>query len=272
MVLTIKDLIGLQLERAVALRACPAARHADVDILVEQHLAIGADIREVHGAVPVHIIVAGRVLAIAGLAVGTVAIAVEANLRVGKELLVANDRDDGQRVFVVGLDIAARDGNAGQIALLIEAHGEVGGLVEGKDAILALLAVAGRRHLAAFILEGLPIDVVDIEVVGLTCQVVEVEGDGLQFRRRGIVAPHASSAARLVVGDGAFALKLLPLGGDVEGVAILEHLPMDIAARCAMRLGVDITRHVGTDLHAEAVFVAGIPDVVGGIDKELRVP
>ena len=72
--------------------------------MVEQHLAIAADIREVDGAIPVHIVVLGGVLTVAGLAVGAVAIAVETNLGVGEVGLVANNRDDGQGVLIVGLD------------------------------------------------------------------------------------------------------------------------------------------------------------------------
>ena len=43
-VLTIKNLVGFQLERAIALAAGPSARYTDIDILVEQHFAIATDI------------------------------------------------------------------------------------------------------------------------------------------------------------------------------------------------------------------------------------
>ena len=85
-------------------------------------------------------VVSGATASVAGyLTIGAVAVAVETYLRVGEVFLVAHDGDDGQGVVAAGLDIAAGDGYAGQVAVLEEADGEVGGIVEGELAILALL-------------------------------------------------------------------------------------------------------------------------------------
>ena len=140
-VLSVEHLACLQLERAEALRAGPSARHLDVHILVKQHLALGGHVAEVYGAVPVVVVVAGLVLPVAGLAVGTVAVAVKSDFRVGEELPVANDRDDGKRVLVAGLDVRAGDGHAGQHAVLEQTERVVGGAGDGEVAVLAL---AGR--------------------------------------------------------------------------------------------------------------------------------
>ena len=68
-----------------------------------------------------------------------VAIAVQSDLVVPEELLVANDADDGQGVLVAGLNIGTGHGHTGQIAVLIQAERVVGGLVDGELTILALL-------------------------------------------------------------------------------------------------------------------------------------
>ena len=177
-VLTVEHLAGLQLERAVFLGAGITARHLDVHVLIVQHLAIGTDIRDVHRAVPVAGVVSGLTAGIAGYrSVGAVTVAVETNLWVGEEFLVANDRDDGQRVAVGGLDIGTGHRHAGQVAVAEEAEGVVRGVADGELAVLALLR--GFYGLTVSGIE-LPTDVIEIEVVVLLVA-VQVEGDGLHL-------------------------------------------------------------------------------------------
>ena len=87
----------LQLGVSKQLKGAPLRFHATMSRLTDwsegfgHHFAIGADIREVHGTVPVHVVVTWCVLTIASLTVGTVAFAVKANLRIGEEFLIANN-------------------------------------------------------------------------------------------------------------------------------------------------------------------------------------
>ena len=85
-------------------------------------------------------VVSGATASVAGyLAIGAVAVAVDTYLWVGEVFLVAHDGDDGQGVVAAGLDIAAGDGYAGQVAILVETKGEIGGVVEGEPSVFALL-------------------------------------------------------------------------------------------------------------------------------------
>ena len=140
-VLPVEDLIRLQFHRTRIYLSCPAARHADIHILIEEHPLRGANITEVHGTIPVHIPV-GRIAitSIAGLSVITHN--VYAPHRVGEVFLIADDGDDGYRVVVVGLDIASRDGHTGQITILEETEHEVSGS-PGKELSIRTLIAGG---------------------------------------------------------------------------------------------------------------------------------
>ena len=129
---SVEHLVGLQFHRTGRGGARPSAGDTHVYILVEEHALRRTDVTEIHGAIPVHIIIALLVLSVSGLAVGTVAVAVDADLRVGEIGLITHDAHDGDGVFGVGLDVTARHGRTGQVTVLEEAEHEVGGIADGK--------------------------------------------------------------------------------------------------------------------------------------------
>ena len=90
---------SFQLERMWSPCAAPTAAHLQVDILVEHHLSVSGDIREVDGSFPVHIPVASRALSVARSSVGSLDI--DADGVVVEEVRVADDRDDRQRIVFV---------------------------------------------------------------------------------------------------------------------------------------------------------------------------
>ena len=194
-VLPVENLVCFQLEGAVALLTGPSAGDLDVHVLVVEHLSLGSEKAEVHRPVPGLVVVAGPVLSVAGLAVGAVAVAVDACLRVGEIFLVAHDADDGDGVLVGGLDVAAGDGHAGQVAVLVEAEREAGGLGDGELSVEALLAGVVQLAVAGVQLPG---DVVEVEVVLLPVA-VEVEGDGLHILD-GLLASPPPAAAFIITG------------------------------------------------------------------------
>ena len=137
-VLPVENLIRLQFHGARIDHSCPSARHADIHILVKEHAFRGADIAEVHRTVPVHIPVHGITTAIAALAV--LALYIDTPHRVGEVFLIADNGDDGYCVVVLGLNIASRDGHAGQITILEQAEHEICGAPGIKHPICTLLA------------------------------------------------------------------------------------------------------------------------------------
>ena len=141
---SVEDFIGLQFHGTGIDRARPSAGDTDVHILIEEHALRRTDVTEVHGPVPVHIVVTGLVLSVAGLAVGAVTVAVDTDLRIPEIPFIADDADDGDGILVIFLDIAARDGRAGQITVLEEAEHKTGGLVDA-ELTTHLLAVGGGQ-------------------------------------------------------------------------------------------------------------------------------
>ena len=126
-VLSVKRFARLQFERTVLLGTGVAARNLDVYVLIEQHFALRREVAEIHGTVPRLIVILRLGLSVARLAVGAVAIAVEAYLGVGEIFLIANDADDRERILVGCLYEAAGDRHAGQVSVLIETEHIVGG-------------------------------------------------------------------------------------------------------------------------------------------------
>ena len=274
-VLAVEHLVRFQLERAETLRACPAARCADVHVLIEEHLAIGTDVAEVDRAVPVAVVVARLILAIAGLAIGAVAVAVEANLRIGEVTLIAHDGDDGQSVLVRGLNVGAGNGHAGQVAVAEQADGEIGRPREGEYAVSTLLC----RIFVIVIRQRLPRNVVEVVVVLQFLIFVQVEGDALQGIS-GAASPPVMLFSGLVGGNHIFETDFSPFGGHVIGA--IQHgdrrrrasppvLFYDVLARLFLGVNRNLGSLVGTHLHAETVTHAGLPRVVGGINIELRL-
>ena len=116
MVKPIEHLTAFQLEGAGSVLARPATGDTDVHVLIEQHLAIGADVAEIHRAVPWLVPVHRIIATVARDAV--LAFNVNAPHRVIEETVVADNGDDGDGVVLVVLDIAARHRSARQIAVL----------------------------------------------------------------------------------------------------------------------------------------------------------
>ena len=83
----------------------------------------------------------------------------------------------------------------------------------------------------------------------------------------------------MVGGDGTSATDLRPFGGDLVGAvqdadrgclcAPAPALCLDGIARGPLGEGTDLGGLVGTYLHVEDIALASLPDMVGGIDKEL---
>ena len=99
----------------------PTAAHLKVDVLVEYHLAIGIEIGEVDGSLPVHVPVAFRRLAIAGPSV--FATHIDAQRVVVEESRVADHAHHRQSLIVtVHVDEGAGGGRRRQIAVGKEAE------------------------------------------------------------------------------------------------------------------------------------------------------
>ena len=112
-----------------------------------------------------------------------------------------------------------------------------------------------------------------VEIVIIVCFVdIQVEGDGLHalVSDRFPPGPASTGFAYLLVGDSAFVIELLPLGGDIEGLSI-EHLIMDIVVGGGMRLSRYFAGFVGTHLHTETVFLTCTPDMIRCIDEKLSI-
>ena len=135
-VLTVEDLVRLQFHRTRVDHSRPAARHADVYILVEEHAFSGTDIAEVHRTVPIHIPVDSIITSIAAFPVLTHN--VDAPHRVGEVFLVADDGDNGYRVGSVVMDITTGDGYTRQITILEETEHVVGSLADGELSVRTL--------------------------------------------------------------------------------------------------------------------------------------
>ena len=249
------------------MRACPSTRHFDVHVLIIEHLSFRIHVAEVYGTVPVLIIVSWLVLTIAHLTIGTITIAVDTNLRIGKELPVADYAHYRQRVLVRSLDIAACYGNAGQISVFEQSESKVRRVIDGEVAILAFLAgvwlyrqIQGRQ---------LPRHVVEIIVVIHPLN-IQIEHHGLHTGSRTLSRLPIVSRTRLFVGYLTLIGKFLPLGGDV--IAAVHNTTVDIVVRSTMRLRSNACSLVGTNLETETVSLASLPDVVRGIYEELCRP
>ena len=129
---SVEHLVRFEFHRTRSGSACPSAGDAHVHILIEQHTFRRTDVTEIHRAIPVHVIVALLVLSISGLTIGTVAVAVDADLGVTEISFIAHDAHDGDGVFGVGLDVTAGHRLAGQVAVLEESEHEIGSIADGK--------------------------------------------------------------------------------------------------------------------------------------------
>ena len=96
-------LIAFQFERMWGVSTAPAATHLQVYILIEHHVAIAVDEREIHRALPVHVPVAVGILSVARTSVRS--FLEHANLRAVKEVGISHDGYYGQVVVLVAQDI-----------------------------------------------------------------------------------------------------------------------------------------------------------------------
>ena len=109
----------------------PPTAHLEVYVLIEHHLALGIEVGEVDGALPVHVPVALRLLSVAGAAVG--ATHVDAQRVVVEESRVAHHAHHGQSVVVaVAEDEGSGGGGRRQVAVGEEAETVVGGLADAE--------------------------------------------------------------------------------------------------------------------------------------------
>ena len=114
--------------------ATPASRNDELSLLIDSHLAIGCDELKVDGSFPVHIDV-GR--AMISSAYTIVSVRIDTNLAVIKVFGIGGNRDDGQVVIVVAIDITAGNDRAWEHACLEEAKAINLGFADVEDAILA---------------------------------------------------------------------------------------------------------------------------------------
>ena len=98
--------------------------------MIEKHALCGTDIAEIHRSVPVHVIVARFIDTITGNAV--FALHVDAPHGVSEVSFIADNRNYGDCIEGVGLNITAGDRYTWQIAFLEKAEHEVGGLADGE--------------------------------------------------------------------------------------------------------------------------------------------
>ena len=79
------------------------------------------------------------ILTVTCLAIGAVAIAVDACLRVGKVFLVTHNADDRHGILIAGLDVATGDRHAWEEAVLEKSEHIVRSVRDAELAVFALL-------------------------------------------------------------------------------------------------------------------------------------
>ena len=99
--------------------SAPTSRNDKLCFLIDRHLAFGSDVLEIDGTFPVHIDIGSAMIASAN----TIhAVGIDANLAVVEVFGIGSDRDDGQVVVVVAIDVTAGNDGTWEHAFLEKAE------------------------------------------------------------------------------------------------------------------------------------------------------